>query len=288
MSDYVIYTDSACDLDKSILDKWGVKCVELKFSFDGENKSYGNYEMASKDFYNRMREGGSAKTSAVNVEEFKESFITTLKEDKDILYIGFSSGLSMTFNSAKIAADDLTAEYPQRKIIAIDSLCASAGQGLLVYLCKKKKKEGLSLEAVADYARDLIPHLCHWFTVDDLTYLKRGGRISPTVAFVGGVLGVKPVLHVDDEGKLVNVTKTRGRANALQTIVDKFEQYCPDPQNSIVFMSHSDCLEDAQKVDDMIYKKFGVKAKSISYIGPVIGAHTGPGTIAFFFVGKQR
>lgn len=287
MSDYIIFTDSACDLDKSTLDEWGVKCVELKFSFDGEDKAYGNYEMPYKDFYDRMREGASAKTSAVNVEEFKESFISYLKEGKDILYIGFSSGLSTTFNSAKIAADDLMAEYPRRNVRVVDSLCASAGQGLLVYLCVKKKNAGKSLDEVAEYAHDTIPNLCHWFTVDDLVYLKRGGRISPTVAFVGGVLGVKPVLHVDDQGMLVNVTKSRGRMKALQAIVDKFSESCLDP-NSEIFISHSDCIDDVKKIDDMIKEKFGVRAKNISYIGPVIGAHTGPGTIAFFFIGKQR
>lgn len=288
MEEFILFTDSACDLDKSTLTSWGVQCVELKFSFEGENKFYGNYEMPSKDFYDRMREGASAKTSAVNVEEFKQAFVEHLKDGKDVLYIGFSSGLSTTFNSAKIAADDLMAEYPKRTVKVVDSLCASAGQGLLVYLCAKKRKEGLSINDVAEYAIDTIPNICHWFTVDDLVYLKRGGRISPTVAFVGGVLGVKPVLHVDNEGKLVNVTKARGRMNALQVIADKYGEYAFDPHNSEIFISHSDCIDDVKKLEKQILARFGVKTANISYIGPVIGAHTGPGTIAFFFLGKSR
>ena len=188
MSDFILLTDSACDLKPEVLNEWGVKFINLSFHFEGEGKEYSNDEMDIKTFYDRMRKGETAKTSAINPETFSHRFEELLSEGRDILYIGFSSGLSTTFNSARIAADELKAKYPERKIICVDSLCASAGQGMLVYLAAKKRDLGADLDTVAEYIEGIKLNLCHWFTVDDLVYLKRGGRISPTVAIVCGIL----------------------------------------------------------------------------------------------------
>lgn len=288
MSDYVVFTDSACDIDKDTLLKWGVEYEELTFTFEGDEKTYTNYGLDSKQFYKRMRDGEVAKTSAINVEQFRKRFGELLERGLDILYIGFSSGLSTTVNSARIAAAELMEVYVNRKIVVVDSLCASAGQGLLLYLTLEKKKAGMSIDEAADFAESIKLRICHWFTVDDLVYLKRGGRISPTVAFVGTLLGVKPILHVDDEGRLINVSKTRGRANSLRAIADKYDELCCDPDNSTVFVSHGDCMEDVQKLGKLLKERHGVKYKVISNVGPVIGAHSGPGTLALFFVGKER
>lgn len=288
MNNYVIFTDSACDIKPELLKEWGVEFIEMSFRFEGEDKSYYNNQLEIKDFYNKMRNGGIAKTSAVNPEDFSNAFSEILKQGKDILYLGFSSGLSTTFNSARIAAEELKPLYPERKIIAVDTLCASAGQGLILYLTVQKKNEGADIESAAAFAEGIKLNLCHWFTVDDLVYLKRGGRVSPTVAFVGTVLGIKPVLHVDNDGKLINITKARGRKSALATIVEKYGELASTTEKGSVFISQADCLEDAELVKSMIKEKYGADVSIISDIGPVIGAHSGPGTIALFFVGKER
>lgn len=288
MNDYIIFTDSACDINEGTLMEWGVEYAQLSFSFEDDGKTYSNYEMPFRDFYQRMRKGGVSKTSAINVDAFKERFALYLQKGLDILYIGFSSGLSTTVNSARIAADELKESYPDRKIIIVDSLCASAGEGLLVYLTVKKKLDGAAIEEAAKFAEDTKLHICHWFTVDDLVYLKRGGRISPTVAFVGGLLGVKPVLHVDNDGHLVNVTKTRGRLNSINALADKYDELCLDKENGTVFISHGDCIEDAERLAGILKKRHGVRVDITTYVGPVIGAHSGPGTLALFFVGRER
>lgn len=288
MSDFVIFTDSACDLIPAVLKDWEVEYINLRFHFEGEEKEYSNDEMDIAAFYDRMKNGAIAKTSAINPETFTERFEEILKQNKDILYLGFSSGLSTTFNSSRIAAEELKDKYPEQKIICVDTLCASAGQGLVVYLAAQKKKEGASIEEVAAYVEDLLPNLCHWFTVDDLVYLKRGGRVSPAVAFVGAVLGIKPVLHVDDAGKLVSVSKVRGRKAALTALADKYEELAKDKKDGIVYISQADCFNDAETVAKIIKAKFGAKVEIITDIGPVIGAHAGPGTIAIFFIGKER
>ena len=288
MNNYVIFTDSACDIKPELLKEWGVEFIEMSFRFEGEDKSYYNNQLEIKDFYNKMRNGGIAKTSAVNPEDFSNAFSEILKQGNDILYLGFSSGLSTTFNSARIAAEELKPLYPERNIIAVDTLCASAGQGLILYLTVQKKNEGADIESAAAFAEGIKLNLCHWFTVDDLVYLKRGGRVSPTVAFVGTVLGIKPVLHVDNDGKLINITKARGRKSALATIVEKYGELASTTEKGSVFISQADCLEDAELVKSMIKEKYGADVSIISDIGPVIGAHSGPGTIALFFVGKER
>lgn len=288
MDNYVIFADSACDIKSSILAEWGVKTASLTFRFDGEEKEYSNNDMDTKVFYDKMRAGGIAKTSAINVERFAIEFENILLDGKDVLYLGFSSGLSTTYNSARLAAERLREKYPDRKIITIDTLSASAGFGMIVYLTVKEKEKGATIEQAATFAEGLKMRLCHWFTVDDLVYLKRGGRISPAVAFVGGVLGIKPVLHMDNEGHLVNMFKVRGRKTAVASLADKYSELAENAEEGTVFISHADCMKDVEELSDILRQKHGVEVKIVADVGPVIGAHSGPGTLALFFVGKER
>ena len=285
---YVIFTDSACDIKPHILSEWGVPYKELTFRFNDEDKEYTNNELEPLDFYNRMREGKSAKTAAVNSEEFAVEFEKILASGKDLLYLGFSSGLSTTYNSGRIAAESLKEKYPERKIITVDSLSASAGFGMLLYLTVQKQRSGATIEEAAEYAKSLIFKQCHWFTVDDLDYLKRGGRISPTVAFVGNVLGIKPVLHMDNEGHLINMFKVRGRKTSVTALADKYTELADDKENGTVFISQGDCMADAELLASIIKQRHGAEVKIITDVGPVIGAHTGPGVLALFFIGKER
>ena len=287
MAKFVICTDSACDLNTELLKSLGVEFAELTFRFDGEEREYSNYGMSAEDFYGKMKKGGTAKTAAINTEVFAAKFSEILDTGADVLYLGFSSGLSTTYNCARLAANELCTRYADRKIEIIDTLAASAGQGLLVYLACQKRDEGASLDAVAEYVKGLVPHLCHWFTVDDLVYLKRGGRVSPTVAFVGNLLGIKPVMHVDDAGHLVNVTKARGRKNAICALADKYGESALD-KAGVAFISHAACIEDANALSDMLKERYGATVKYIENVGPVIGAHAGPGTLALFFVGDKK
>ena len=284
---YRIVTDSASDMGGYLKD-WGVASVSLTLKFEGEDIIQRNDDVEPVAFYNRMREGGTAKTSAVNPEEFVGVFEPILAAGEDILYIGFSSGLSTTCNSGRIAADKLAEKYPERKITVIDSLSASAGFGMLVYLAVQKKNEGASLEENAEYVTSLIPRMCHWFTVDDLVYLKRGGRISPTVAFVGGVLGIKPVLHMDLEGHLINKFKVRGRRASIKALADKLGELMTDKSQGPVFICHADCAADAALLSSMIKETYGLDTDVTVFTGPVIGAHSGPGTLALFFIGNER
>ena len=288
MRNYVICTDSACDISPALLSDWGVCSCELTFRFNDSEKEYSNSNMPIDAFYNKMREGGVAKTAAVNAEVFKESFKKILDEGSDILYLGFSTGLSTTYNSARIAGEELASEYPDAKIITIDTLAASAGEGLLVYLAVEKKKTGATIEEAADYVKSNIFSLCHWFTVDDLVYLKRGGRISPAAAFFGNLIGIKPVLHVDNEGHLIAVSKVRGRRGAIMTLADKFGELAVDKEGGTVFISHGDCIDDANLLANTLSERYGATVKIITDVGPVIGAHSGPGTLALFFIGKNR
>ena len=286
MNKFVILIDSASDLKPEFLEKLDIRFISLSFVFDGEEKIYGNYDLSPKEFYNQMRNGKSAKTSAANVAEFKDFFEAELKSGNDILYLGFSSGLSTTYNSAVIAADELLEQYPDRKIICIDSLAASAGFGMFVYLTAKEKEKGKTLDETANFAKEIIPSLAHWFTVDDLEYLKRGGRVSPTVAFVGGLLGIKPILHVDDEGHLIKVSTARGRKASLTALADELgNTILPD---SPVWISHGDCEDDAKLLADIIKEKYSKEVTLITDVGPVIGAHSVPGTMALFFLATKR
>ncbi|MBQ8174532.1 MAG: DegV family protein [Clostridia bacterium] len=288
MNEYVIFTDSGSDIKPAMLAEWGVPYRSLTFRFNDAETEYDNDGMEIKTFYDKMRAGGVAKTAAINSETFSVEFDKILSEGKDLLYIGFSSGLSTTYNSARIAAEELRAKHPDRKIIAVDSLAASAGQGLLVYLVLQKKQEGATIEEAAAYAEEIKLNICHWFTVDDLVYLKRGGRVSPTAAFFGNALGIKPVMHVDNEGHLVNVQKVRGRRAALAALAGKYCETAFDPANGTIFISQADCMSDVEVLAAMIKEKTGGTVKVITDVGTVIGAHAGPGTVALFFVGRER
>lgn len=288
MNNYVIYTDSACDMELSTLKEWGVKHCSLSLTFEGESRVYRNDEVDPVEFYTRMREGAVAKTAAANTEVFKRAFEKELKEGFDILYIGFSTGLSTTCNSAAIAAEQLRESYPDRKIICVDTLAASAGFGMLVKLAVDKKNTGASMDEVAEYIESIKLNLSHWFTVDDLVYLKRGGRVSPAAAFFGGVLGIKPVMHVDNEGHLVPVSKARGRKASLRAMFDKYTEIAIDPKSGPIYICHADCKEDADELAGMIKDAYGAEVEMTVYTGPVIGAHSGPGTLALFFLAKER
>lgn len=288
MSDYVIFTDDSCDISPQILHEWDVRYLELSYLFDGEDTVGHSSNTDYPTFYNRMRQGAVARTSAVNVEAFLEHFRSILEEGKDVLYIGFSSGLSTTCASGETAAREIAAEYPDRKIIVVDSLAASSGFGLLVYLTVLKKREGASIEEAAQFVRDTRLNICHWFTVEDLVYLKRGGRVSAAAAFAAGILGIKPVLHVDDEGHLINIMKVRGRKMSLRAMADKYGELALNPGKDTIFISHGDCREDAETLAGMLKERYGAKVQLIEYVGPVIGAHSGPGTLALFFVGSHR
>ena len=288
MNEYVIYTDSSCDLSAENLKARGVYYSSLTFRFNDSDKEYSNSDMAIGEFYQKMREGGVAKTAAVNSETFAIEFEKLLKEGKDVLYIGFSSGLSTTYNSARIAAEQLKDSYPDRKIITVDTLAASAGIALLIDLVIEKKEAGATIEEAAKFAEETKLHISHWFTVDDLVYLKRGGRVSATTAFVGNMLGIKPVLHVDNDGHLINVSKVRGRKTSITALADKLGETAIDSANGKVYISHGDCLKDAEELAKIIETKYGAKTQLITDVGPVIGAHSGPGTIALFFVAKER
>ena len=288
MNPYVILTDSGCDIIPETLAQWGVKYITLTFRFSDEDREYANDEMSASDFYARMRQGGIAKTSAINSERFREFFESELKAGNDVLYLGFSSGLSATYNTARMAAEQLTAEYPERTIITIDTLAASAGQGMLVAFAARAKEAGKSLQETADTVRSYIPRLCHWFTVDDLVYLKRGGRISPTVAFVGNMLGIKPVLHVDDDGHLINMFKVRGRRASIAALAKKFGELLENADCNEAFISHGDCVEDAEELKRIVEAHYGANVTLITSVGTVIGAHSGPGTLALFYIGNQR
>ena len=288
MNNYIILTDSACDLSREKLNELNIGCCPLTFTVQEEAKEYSNYDLEPKEFYDRMREGLVAKTSAINIDKFKEFFEPYLNEKKDILYLGFSSGLSTTFNCAKIAAEELSEKYPDQKILVLDTLCASAGQGLLVYLAYLEKEKGGNIEDVFNYIESIKLNLCHWFTVDDLVYLKRGGRVSSTVALVGTVLGIKPILHVDNEGHLTSFSKVRGRKTAIMALAEKYNELHKENAPKEVFISHADCLADAQSLANILKENHNITVNIIADIGPVIGAHSGPGTLAIFFIGNER
>ena len=287
MNPYVIFTDSGSDIQPQILAEWGVQAQSLSFRFDGSEKEYGNGDMPEKEFYDHMREGKVARTAAVNQDAFYHSFEEELKKGNDVLYIGFSSGLSTTYNSGRVAAEELMEAYPDRKVLTVDTLAASAGEGLLVFYAVQKKNEGATIEEVAAYIESIKMNLCHWFTVDDLVYLKRGGRVSPAVALVGGMLNIKPVMHVDNQGHLVKVTTARGRKNSLKALADKFKDTVIDP-TAPVFISHGDCMDDIDVLVEMLKERGATDVRLITYVGAVIGAHSGPGTVALFFLGSER
>ena len=290
MADFVIMTDSCCDMTDALAQE--LELTVLPLSLHMGDAVYRNWldgrEIGFQDFYAKVRSGQLATTSAVSVGDFTTEMRKILSAGKDILCINFSSALSATYQSASIAAQDLAEEFPDRKVLVVDSLCASLGQGLLVYLCAMERRKGRSLEEVHAFAEETRGKVCHWFTVDDLNHLKRGGRVSAAAALFGTMLSIKPVLHVDDLGRLIPVSKARGRRSSLLALVDRMEQTAMDPGSQTVFISHGDCEGDALFVAGEITRRFGTKDIRINYVGPVIGNHSGPGTLALFFLGSKR
>ena len=289
MNEYVITTDNNADLPESYYKEHGVGCAYLSYSMDGQHYSHENF-LPVEEFYAKMRAGSLPTTAQVNPSEVKELFEPYLKEGKDILHIAFSSGLSGTYNSCRIAAEDLTEDYPERRIIVVDSLAASLGQGLLVYLAQKMKEEGADFETTAKWTEDHKKNIAHLFTVDDLNHLYRGGRVSKTTAVLGGMLNIKPVLHVDNEGKLIPVGKVRGRKKSILELVSLMDQKIGSYKDTCdtIFISHGDCKEDAEFLSAKIKEKYQIKTEIINHVGATIGAHSGPGTLALFFVSDVR
>ena len=287
MCAYKIITDSCCDFPADTYRQLDLDYVPLSLEFRGEVTPDRNDD-SLKVLYDGMRAGEGAKTSAVNPDTWAKTMEPHLQAGLDVLVLAFSSGLSTTYQSAVIAAQELGEKYPDRAIRVVDTLCASLGQGLLVWYVCKQRDNGASLEEAAKWAEDNKQHLCHWFTVDDLMHLKRGGRVSAATAVVGTMLQIKPVLHVDDEGHLVNVSKARGRKASIEALAKKVGELGSGYDNSTVFLSHGDCREDAEYLIGLLKEKYGVKEVVLSYVGSVIGSHAGPGTLALFFLGDHR
>lgn len=287
MSNFRITTDSSCDLPQAFAEKLGVTVFPLSFTI--EDKEYKNSEgITEKDFYEKLRSGAMPKTAAMPMDACIEGLRPYLQAGEDVLHIAFSSGLSCTYTNARLAGEELAAEFPDRKIIVIDSLCASLGQGLLVYYAAMARDAGKTIEETAEDVREKIPHLAHWFTVEDLFHLKRGGRVSAAVAIAGSLLSIKPVMHMDDAGKLVKVSTARGRKASIAALLEEMKKSAIAPETQTVFISHGDCIEDAEKLSAMVKAEWGVRDVVIGYVGPVIGAHSGAGTLALFFLAEQR
>lgn len=288
MHPYVILTDSSCDLPAAVAAEYGVEVIQLAVTVEGEMPTPNN-EIDIAEFYAKLRAKKGAKTSAANIEAFTSAFERHLSKGTDVLYLGFSSGLSGTYNASFVAARDMASKYPERTCATVDTLCASLGQGLLVVLAAKKKAEGASLEEVRAYAEQLKPNLTHLFTVNDLFFLHRGGRVSALTAVAGSALGIKPIMHVDDAGHLVKIGTKRGRTASLDDLCARMQELAIDPAEQLVYISHGDCAEEAEYLANKIKETMGVKQPIlISHVGPVIGAHSGPGTMALFFIGKER
>lgn len=292
-STYEILTDSSCDMSFQMAQELGITVVAMNVNVDGTeqwNRLEGDphAEIDVKQFYDSLRGGAKTSTTAVNPETWANAAREILERGKDVLILPFSSGLSGTCGSAILAAGELREEYPQRTILVEDSLCASLGQGLLVYYAAKKQQEGATIQETAQWVEENRLHLCHWFTVNDLMFLKRGGRISATTAVAGTLLNIKPVLHMDNDGKLANVSKARGRKAAIDALVDRLGKTAYEPSKQVFFISHGDCPEDAQYLEKMLREKYHPVDVVVGHVGPVIGSHSGPGTLALFFLGSER
>ncbi len=288
MSNYKIISDSACDLPRAMLQELDVSITPLTLLFRGENIPDSVEDANIKEIYQGLRAGEPAKTSAANPEGWTAVMEPVLREGKDILALAFSSGLSTTYQSAVIAAEDLMEKYPGRKIRVVDTLAAALGEGLLVWYTCKKRDEGLSLEELTAWVEEHKLNLAHWFTVDDLMYLKRGGRISAATALVGTMLQIKPILYVDKEGHLINVAKARGRKASLEALLKKMVELGDGFEQDMVFICHGDCIEDGEALKAMVMERTGAKNVMVSNLGAVIGSHAGPGTVSLFFMGKTR
>jgi DegV family protein with EDD domain len=290
MSNYKIVTDSTTDLSAAMAEELELHVIPMLFTIEG--KDYVNTpdekDLSSHDFYEMLRAGKTSMTTQINGETFKDEIRPYLKSGLDVLYLCFSSGLSSTYNSIRIASADLKEDYPDRKLIIIDTLAASMGEGLIAYHAAMRRKAGMSIDEVSQWVEENKLHLAHWFTVDDLNHLKRGGRVSGTAAFVGTMLNIKPVMHVDDDGHLIPLEKVRGRRKSLEELVSHMEKTAINPSEQTVFISHGDAPEDAKYVETLVRERLGVKTVYINPIGPIIGTHSGPGTVALFFLAEKR
>ena len=288
MFSYKIITDSCCDFTEQQYQELDVLCAPLSVVYNGESHSNFSDPVAVKGFYDLLRTGVMATTSAANPEGGTAIMEPVLKNGQDVLVRAFSSGLSATYQSAVIAAQELQDAYPDRKIRVVDTLCAALGQGLLVWYACKKRDEGKTLEELTAWVEENKQHICHWVTEDDLSHLKRGGRISATTALVGTMLNIKPIIYVNEEGKLINTAKVRGRKAAIDFLVKKAQELGEGYDNETMFVAHGDCPEDAAALEAALKEKCGVKNVITGYVGPVIGAHTGPGVLVVCFMGTQR
>ena len=287
MNEFVIVSDSTVDLPKEYLQAKQVPIISLSYIMDGV--TYEEMDgLSHKEFFEKLRTGSLPTTSQINPEQAREALEPLAKEGKDILYIGFSSGLSGSYNSVRMAAEDLKEEYPDINIITIDSLCACMGEGLLLYKALELKERGMSMKEIVEWVEANKLHICHNVTVDDLNHLHRGGRISRTTAVVGSTIKIKPIIHMSDEGKLVVIGKERGRKKSLISIVDRMEKQMQGYDNDIVMITHGDCIEDAEFVKKQVEERFGIHNVMINGIGSVIGSHTGAGVVAVFFMGDKR
>ncbi|MCI6466422.1 MAG: DegV family protein [Faecalicatena sp.] len=287
MREIVITVNSTVDLPREWVEERNVPVIPLKYTIDGQTYT-DMYGLSGKEFFQKLREGKMSVTSQVNPDEAKEAFEPFLKEGKDILHLGFSSGLSGTYNSMRIAGEELSEEYPDAKIIVIDTLCACLGEGLLLYKVLKLKEAGKSIDEIAQWVEENKLHICHNVTVDDLNHLHRGGRVSKATAVLGTMVQIKPIIHMDNEGKLQVIAKERGRKKSLNKIVDMAVEQSKGWENDMVMITHGDCIDDAEYVAGLVREKMGVSQILINNIGTVIGSHTGPGVVAVFFMGSQR
>ena len=289
MREFKILTDNTADLPESYIQAHDLTLAWLPYLLDGETYTREN-TLDYPAFYARMRAGSMPTTSQVNPQQAREVLEAVLRQGYDVLYIAFSSGLSGTYNSVRMAVEELSGEYPEATIAVVDSLCASLGEGLLVHKAVQMKEAGKSLGEIREWLEANKLHLCHVFTVDDLNHLYRGGRVSRTAAFLGTLANIKPMLHVDDEGHLIALSKVRGRKKSISKLVDMMEERLGDwkDKNDIIFISHGDCIEDANRLKELVEERTGIQAYLIDYVGPTIGAHSGPGTLALFFMGEKR
>ena len=290
MRDYIIVTDATSDIPNEMANELNVKVVPMSFSL-GE-KNYNHYpdyrELDIKTFYDKQRAGQTSLTTQINVAVYLDFFEEIIKSDKDVLYISFSSALSSTYQSSVLAAKELNEKYPDFKIITIDSKAGTLGETLLVKLAAQKKSEGMNIEDLSKWVAENHLKVCHYFTVDDLNHLKRGGRMTAMTAFIGTALDIKPILHVSDEGKLIPLDKVRGRKKALKVLFNYLAELSENLEEQTVFIGHGDCIEDARNLESLIKEAYKVKEVIIHPIGPIIGSHTGPGAITLFFLGKHR
>ena len=284
-----IVTDSCTDFPEAYVQKQkDLTIVPLMYQIEGQFHTPDGSDESTRAFYAKLRSGVVATTAQVTTETWKETFQKLLAGGHDVLCIAFSSALSGTCEAAMIAKEQLEAEFPNGKLIVIDSKCASMGLGLLVHQALQMRDSGASIDETAKWVMENLQKVVHWFTVDDLQFLRRGGRVSATSAYLGGIMKIKPILHVNEEGKLIPREKVQGRKRSLRTLYDKVKEFAKEPEKQTIFISHGDCLEEAEWLASILRDELHVKDVLLSFVGPVIGSHSGPGTMAIFFMGNQR